>query len=200
MTLADNGEAVLSLALRGLEAKTLDPYLSGWRKRVVPNLGHVPARMITHGAVDRTVHGWIVDQCSRSTVKNSLAILVRVLEQAVRDGIIDRNPARIKGWQRQYRLAEDELDNPRTLALPDRASLVTLADAVVARSADRFAGWGDVVVFAACTAARIGEVSGAQARDINRASWTWTVRRQTTPGPRGLLDKGTKASAPEPCR
>ncbi len=50
--------------------------------------------MITNGAVDRAVHGWIADECSRSTVKNSIAILVRVMEQALRDGIIDRNPAR----------------------------------------------------------------------------------------------------------
>jgi hypothetical protein len=34
------------------------------------------------------VHGWIVDECGKTTVKNSLAILVRVMEQAVRDGII----------------------------------------------------------------------------------------------------------------
>ncbi|GID29915.1 hypothetical protein Abr02nite_48980 [Paractinoplanes brasiliensis] len=27
---------------------------------------------------------------------------------------------------------------------------------------------------------------------IDRATWTWTVRRQTTPGPGGLIDKGTK--------
>lgn len=90
MTLAEYGDAVMSLAVRGLEAKTLDPYLAGWRKRVVPALGHLPVRMITNGAVDRVVHAWIADECSRSTVKNSLAMLVRVMEQAVRDGIIDR--------------------------------------------------------------------------------------------------------------
>jgi len=28
-------------------------------------------------------------------VKNSLAVLVRVMEQAVRDGIVDRNPAHV---------------------------------------------------------------------------------------------------------
>jgi hypothetical protein len=33
MTLAAYGEAVMSLALRGLELKTLDPYLAGWRRR-----------------------------------------------------------------------------------------------------------------------------------------------------------------------
>ena len=39
MTLAEHGDAVMSLAVRGLEAKTLDPCLAGWRTRVVPALG-----------------------------------------------------------------------------------------------------------------------------------------------------------------
>jgi hypothetical protein len=47
MTLAEYGDAALTLALRGLDAKTLDPYMAGWRKRVVPSLGHLPIRMIT---------------------------------------------------------------------------------------------------------------------------------------------------------
>jgi integrase len=192
MTLAIYGDSVMPLALRGLEGKTLDPYLAGWRKRVVPALGHLPLRMITNGAVDRAVHGWIAEQCSRSTVKNSLAVLVRVMEQAVRDGIMDRNPARVIGWQRDYQRAEDELDDPRALALPDWRALHDLAAALVARSADHFDGWGDVVIFAACTAARIGEVSGIRCADIDRDAWTWTVRRQTTPNPGGLIDKGTK--------
>jgi integrase len=192
MKLADYGTANMTLALRGLEAKTLDPYLSGWHKRVVPTLGHLPVRMITNGAVDRVVHGWIADECSRSTVKNSLAVLVRVMEQVLRDGIIDRNPARITGWQREYQQAEDELDDPRALALPDWPALATLAEALVARSADHFQGWGHVVIFAACTAARIGEVSGVRVGDLDTSSWTWTVRRQTTPAPGGVIDKGTK--------
>jgi integrase len=192
MTLAIYGDSVMPLALRGLEGKTLDPYLAGWRKRVVPALGHLPLRMITNGAVDRVVHGWIAEECSRSTVKNSLAVLIRIMEQAVRDGILDRNPARVIGWQRDYQRAEDELDDPRSLALPDWQALCDLAAALVARSADHFEGWGDVVIFAACTAARIGEVSGIRCADIDRDAWTWTVRRQTTPSPGGLIDKGTK--------
>jgi integrase len=35
-------------------------------------------------------------------------------------------------------------------------------------------------------------VSGVRAGDIDRDSWTWTVRRQTTPSPGGVVDKGTK--------
>ncbi|GAA2282364.1 hypothetical protein GCM10010149_28800 [Nonomuraea roseoviolacea subsp. roseoviolacea] len=191
-TLAEYGESIMKLAVRGLEAKTLDPYLAGWHKRIVPALGHLPVRMITYGAVDRVVCGWIADGCSRSTVKNSLAMLVRIMEQAVRDGIIERNPARVTGWQREYRLAEDELDDPRALALPDWAALLRLAAALVSRSAGEYAGWGDVGIFTAATAARIGETSGVRVGDIDTRTWTWTVRRQTTPGPGGLIDKGTK--------
>ncbi|MFF7361931.1 tyrosine-type recombinase/integrase [Streptomyces sp. NPDC008125] len=34
--------------------------------------------MITNGVVDRTVQNWIADELSRSTVKNTIAVLVRV--------------------------------------------------------------------------------------------------------------------------
>ncbi|SDG81599.1 Site-specific recombinase XerD [Pseudonocardia oroxyli] len=191
-SLADYGEAVMDLALRGLEAKTTVPYRAGWKLRVVPSLGHIPPPMITTGVVDRAARNWIAEGVGRSSVKNSLAVLVRVMEQALRDGLVDRNPARITGWQREYRLAEDELDDPRSLALPDWETLQHLATALVARSARRYAGWGDIVEFAGATAARIGEVSGCRATDIDTRSWLWTVRRQTTPGPGGLIDKGTK--------
>ncbi|WP_329173333.1 tyrosine-type recombinase/integrase [Streptomyces sp. NBC_01477] len=191
-TLAEYGTAHMTLALRGLEPKTTDPYLAGWRLRVVPALGHLPVTMVTNGAVDRTTYAWIADGEGRSTVKNTLAVLVRVMEQAVRDGLITANPARIKGWQRQYQLAEDELDDPRSLALRDWAALQDLAAALVARSADQYPGWGDAVTFAASTAARIGEVSGARVKDIDLTNWIWTLRRQTTPSPGGLADKNTK--------
>lgn len=62
----------------------------------------------------------------------------------------------------------------------------------VPAGAGRRAGWGDVTIFAACTAARIGQVSGVRVADIDTGRWLWTVRRQTTPSPGGLGDKGTK--------
>lgn len=192
MKLGEYGDTNMDLALRGLELKSLDPYLAGWRARVVPALGHLPVRMITNGVIDRAVQNWIADEHSRSTVKNTIAVLVRVMEQAVRDGIIKVNPARVTGWQKLYKQAEDELLDPRALALPNWETLVQLADALVAASHDQYRGWGDVVLFAASTAARIGEVSGCRVGDIDTTRWIWTVRRQTTPAPGGLTDKGTK--------
>lgn len=126
-------------------------------------------------------------------------MLVRVMEQAVRDGIIDRNPARITGWQRDYQRSEDELDDPRSLALPSWNSLVQLADALSARSADKYGVRGEVVIFAACTAARIGEVSGCRVGDIDTDAWTWRVRRQTTQSP-GAVDRERPHSGAGPDR
>jgi hypothetical protein len=92
--------------------------LVGEHVTVVGGAGVNAREDVTNGAVDRGVHGGIADERSRSTIKNSPAILVRIMEQAVRDGIIDRNPARVTEWQREFQRAEDELDDPRSLAVP----------------------------------------------------------------------------------
>ncbi|MFE6282249.1 hypothetical protein [Streptomyces sp. NPDC057877] len=67
MKLAEHGDANRELALRGLEAKTLDPDLAGWRTRVVPALGHLAVRMITNGVVDRADSPGSPTPGSRST-------------------------------------------------------------------------------------------------------------------------------------
>ncbi|MCL3998562.1 hypothetical protein [Streptomyces lavenduligriseus] len=65
MTLAECDEANMDLALRGVEPKKLNPYLAGWRKRVVPALGHLAVRLIINGVVDRSVQNRIADEPSR---------------------------------------------------------------------------------------------------------------------------------------
>ncbi|MCK7621746.1 integrase [Streptomyces sp. RS10V-4] len=188
MSLAEYGECRWTAAMRGLEPLTMCPYEAGWRLRVLPSLGHVPVHGMTRRAVNRALHGWIADECGLSTVKNSLAVLVRVLEQAVRDGLLDANPARIVGWQREYQRAQHERTAPRSLALPGPAALDRLAAGLVRRSADGYEGWGDIVRFAAWTAARFSEVSALRAQDIDPVSWTWQVCRHTVSVPGGLSD------------
>ncbi|WP_329499146.1 hypothetical protein [Kitasatospora herbaricolor] len=153
--------------LTGLETTTHAPYLAGWHLRIEPELGRLPLRLITTALITAAVFGWIADGCSRSTIKNTLAMLSRIFEQAIADGILEQNPAHITGWQREYQQVEDELRDPRSLALRDWDALTELADALVAASYNRYRGWGDVVVHSACTATRIGEVSGVRARDID---------------------------------
>ncbi|MCX4096670.1 hypothetical protein [Nocardia sp. alder85J] len=69
VTLTDYGTSHMDLALRGLEAKTLDPYMSGWRLRVVPTLGHLEVVALTAGLIDRAVVQWIEDGGKPSTIK-----------------------------------------------------------------------------------------------------------------------------------
>ncbi|MGY3339938.1 hypothetical protein ACVW0K_006037 [Streptomyces filamentosus] len=172
MPLADYGNANMELALCGLELKTLDPYLAGWRLRVVPTPGHLPVRMITNGAVDRTAYRWIADEYSRSTVKNTIAVLVRVMEQAVRDGLIKVNPARVSGWQRQYQQVEDELNDPRALSLPDWETLQTLTKRPVAQ---RLLAAGDSPDARVFFGPRGGRISTAVLRDATH--WDDVVTR-----------------------
>jgi hypothetical protein len=156
---------------------------------------------------------------------NSRSVGIETLQQATRDdydrwlttalaagGCV--RPVRLRGTVRDVDIVSGEvLDGLDTEDLPDKAIYVLCGDrrasvfppcaetyradtyALVARSAGHFAGWGEVVIFAACTAARIGEVSGVRGADIDRDTWTWTARRQTTPGPGGVIDKGTKGRA-----
>ncbi|WP_354642937.1 hypothetical protein [Kitasatospora camelliae] len=138
MPLDDYVNLRLSAILAGLETTTHVPYLAGWHLRIEPELGHLPLRLITTSLITAAVRGWIADGCSRSTIKNTLAMLSRTFEQAIVDGILDRNPAHITGWQHQFQRAEDELRDPRTLALRGWDALIELADALVEASYNRY--------------------------------------------------------------
>lgn len=192
MSLATYGELRWPAAMHGLETLTMSPYQAGWRLRVVPSIGHVPVRKVTRRVVNRALHCWIADECGLSTVKNSLAVLVRVLEQAVRDGALDANPARVAGWQQEYQHAQRERTTPRALALPDVRALDRLAASLVQRSSDGYQGWGDAVRFAAWTGTRFSEVSGLRAQDIDVSTWTWHVQRFTVSEPDGLGDRACR--------
>lgn len=154
-------------------------------------LGHLPVTMISAGLVDRAIDEWETAH-SRSTVKNTVAALVLVLDEAVRDGIIARNPARDRARRRTVGRGtlRREPHSPRELALPDVATLEQLAERVV--GAGRHQAYGDVVTILATTALRISEVSGLEVGDVDLARGLLHVRRQTYPGRGGLVTKQTK--------
>jgi hypothetical protein len=69
---------------RGIDpTSTLDPYSAGLRRRVLPALGHLPVSMMSAGLIDRAIDQWEAAY-GRSTVKNTIAALVLVLDEAVR--------------------------------------------------------------------------------------------------------------------
>jgi hypothetical protein len=62
--------------------------------------------MITAGLVDRAIDDW-ENSLSRSTVKNTVAVLVLVLDEAMRDGLIQRNPAKDRARRRSAGRSHD---------------------------------------------------------------------------------------------
>ncbi|QNA93010.1 site-specific integrase [Microbacterium sp. Se5.02b] len=176
---------------RGLDpTSTVDGYKLGLRLRVLPALGHLPLSQITAGMIDRTIDQWETLH-SASTIKNTIAPLVRVLDEAVRDDLLPSNPARNRSrrslGKSALNLKENEL-SPRVHALKDLAELTALAD----RCGEVHQSYSDFVMLCALLAARGSEISGLQVGDIDWDQRIVTVRRQTYPGAGGLVTKQTK--------
>ena len=172
-------------------SSTFDPYSAGLRLRVLPDLGHLAVGMLTAGLIDRAIDRW-EKAYSVSTVKNTVAALVLVLDEAVRDGLLPRNPAKDRARRSRVGHARAHRDgsDPRDLALPDVATLNALVVEVVARG--RHQCWGDMVTLLATTAMRISEVSGLVVGDVDLDAGLMHVGRQTYPGRGGLITKTTK--------
>ena len=170
---------------------TYDPYSAGQRLRVLPRLGHLPVGMITAGLIDRAIDDW-ERLHGRSTVKNTVAVLVLVLDEAVRDGLLIRNPARDRARRRTLgrQTAVDDRDSPRDWALPDVDTLNRLVKGV--NAAGGHDAYGDTVTILATTALRISEVAGLCVGDVDLQGGLIHVARQTYPGRGGLVTKSTK--------
>ena len=153
---------------RGIDpTSTLDPYSAGLRKRVLPALGHLPVSMMSAGLIDRAIDQWEAAY-GRSTVKNTIAALVLVLDEAVRDGLLVRNPAKDRARRRvvgRSALPMAAPESPRDFALPDVRTLSRLVEEAVQRGGHQ--AWGDCVMILATTALRISEVAGLQVGDVD---------------------------------
>lgn len=189
--LADYVDMIGDRWARGLDpTSTLDGYKVGLRLRVLPALGHLPISEISAGMIDRTIDEW-EQHHSASTLKNTIAPLVRVFDEALRDELIAANPARQRSRRSFGKSALTVTENdtsPRAHALPDLAALTKLANACgrVHQS------YSDFVMLCALLASRGSEVAGLQVGDVDWEQRIVTIRRQTFPGVGGLVTKQTK--------
>lgn len=176
---------------RGLDpTSTADGYKVGLRLRVLPALGHLPLSQITAGMIDRTIDEW-EKRHSASTIKNTIAPLVRILDEAVRDDLIPSNPGRQRSRRSLGKSAlsvAEEDTSPRTHALKDLGTLTLLADTC----GKVHQSYSDFVMLCALLAARGSEVAGLQVGDVDWDQRVVTIRRQTFPGSGGLVTKQTK--------
>lgn len=171
--------------LRGVDlTSTAAGYRVGLRLRLVPAFGHLPIRRISTGIVDRTIDRW-EESCSSSTIKQSVASLTRILDEAVRDELIDRIPARARA-RRTHPAASGSMT--RKQVLPDLAALFTLADAC----GQVHLSYRDHVLLCALLAARGSEVAGLRVGDIDWNHGVVLIERQCYPGNGGLCMKPPK--------
>lgn len=193
MTLTEFVTSIGDRWARGLDpTSTGETYGFGLKLRVLPALGHLPVTQITAGIVDRTIDEW-EQRYGASTIKNSIAPLVRVLDEAVRDGLLTINPARNRAKRslnrNAFRTQSAEQASPRAHAIPDMKTLNKLAKAC--GRVDQ--SYSDFVMLAALLAARSSEVSGLQVGDVRFEKNLVVIARQIFPGKGGLVTKPTKS-------
>lgn len=148
--------------LRGVDmTSTAAGYRAGLRLRVLPVLGRLPVRRITAGIVDRTIDSWERTH-SPSTIKNTIAALTRVLNEAVRDELISRNPMHDRASRRSHPKTHIQHANP----VPGPADVERIAKACAAV----YQSYSDHILLSAFLAARSSEVAGLVVGDVDWAN------------------------------
>ncbi|WP_434063538.1 tyrosine-type recombinase/integrase [Paramicrobacterium fandaimingii] len=184
ITLSDYAHSIGDRFLRGVDpTSTAAGYRAGLRLRVLPALGHIRLREVMTGLVDRAIDSWETAH-SRSTLKNTIAALTRVFDEAVRDDLITRNPVRDRA-DRRYS-ANTELRHAKLILGPSDVARIAGACAEIHTS------YGDHVMLSAFLAARSSEVGGLVVGDVDWESKMVTIERQCFPGAGGLSIKPPK--------
>jgi integrase len=184
ITLSDYVDLVGERYLRGIDmTSTAAVYQAGLRLRVLPSLGHIHLRSITAGIVDRTIDYWELTH-SASTLKNTIAVLTRLLDEAVRDEVIVRNPARDRASRRCHAKGHLQHVNP----VPGPADIERIGKACAAIHQN----YCDHVMLSAFLAARTSEVAGLRVGDVDWTNRVVTIERQYFPGNGGLCIKPPK--------
>lgn len=184
ITISAYAEPIEDRWLRGVDlTSTAGGYRSGLRLRLIPALGYLPIHRISTGIIDRTIDAW-EEAHALSTIKQSVAALTRILDEAVRDEVIERNPARSRARRRHIEINP----GPEHQTIPDLTSLLALAQACK----QVHISYHDHVLLCALLAARGSEVAGLRVEGIDWNQRVVTIERQCYPGSGGLCTKPPK--------
>jgi integrase len=144
-----------------LRPKTREVYRGLMERHVLPSLGARPLEQIAPADVKRLLAG-LADR--PATAHAVYRVLRRVLQVAVDEGRLVRNPAA----RLQLRRPE-----PRAVRVLEPAELLALADAVEPR-------WRSAVLLMGLAGLRVGELAGLQVRDYDPLHGTLRIERAAT--------------------
>jgi integrase len=148
----------------GLRPKTLQLYRYLLRRHLVPGLGGMAVAEIREPQVRRWRKGLLDAEVSEVTVAKAYRLLKAIMNTAVDDGLIRRNPCRIKG-------ASQETSPERPVLTV--AQVYALADAIDPQ-------YRTLVLLATFGSLRWGELAALRRKDIDLSARTIRVERQLT--------------------
>jgi integrase len=163
----------------GLRPKTLQLYRYLLRRHLVPGLGGMAVAEIREPQVRRWRKGLLDANVSEVTVAKAYRLLKAIMNTAVDDGLIRRNPCRIKG-------ASQETSPERPVLIV--AQVYALADAIDPQ-------YRTLVLLATFGSLRWGELAALRRKDIDLSAGTIRVERQLTEITGQGLTFGTPKSA-----
>ncbi|GAA5010482.1 site-specific integrase [Kitasatospora paranensis] len=146
---------------RGLADRTLERYEGVLRLYIKPAFGAGPVADLTSARVRSWRSGLLDEDVGSATVAKSYRVLRAILYTAVDDGLITRNPCRIKGAA-----DEDSAERP-VLTVPE---VYAVAEAIDPR-------YRALVLMAAFSTLRFGEFAALQRRDVDLEKGIIRVRR-----------------------
>ncbi|MFJ4984388.1 tyrosine-type recombinase/integrase [Streptomyces sp. NPDC088732] len=171
--------AVVWLNDRKMAARTRERHESVVRLHLLPTFGDRPLASITTAQV-RAWRTACLTRTGEPTVVKAYQVLRAILNTAVDDELIRRNPCRVKG--------ADRYDVPERPVLTV-AEVYAVADAMGPR-------YRLLVLLAAFTGLRFGELASLRRRDVDTAKAVLMVRRSQAEMQTGaLFDKAPKSDA-----
>ncbi len=201
--LKDYYESVKSHAFAGASARTQKVYESAFRRRVLPTLGNLPITSIKKSVVKKfweemaTTPIWTAVRFpdgttgykpsptlpSASTLKDALTALSKVMECAIEDEYLSRNPT--YGIKPHTRGQAPQTATARALSLEE---LETLLESITEGP------YRDFLTALAYTGCRFGEIAELRSGDVELTERRIHITRAITPNANGVLEVGTPKS------
>jgi integrase len=161
-----------------LRPKTVTLYRYLLRAHIAPHFDGKTVAEIKEGGIRRWRKKLLDSDVSAVTTAKAYRLLKAILNTAVDDGIIKRNPCRIKGAGLEKSPERPVLTIPQVFAL---------ADAVQPQ-------YSALVLLGTFASLRWGELAALQRKDIDLANATISVNRQLTEVPGGGFEFGAPKS------
>jgi integrase len=133
-------------------------------KHLLPALGHLTLNKIRHSLLQDLVNSWVTDGLAPNTIRNHAQVLAAILERAVKDDVLRKNPA--KGLE----LPKIHRTEPRALTPDECLELIEAAGETYAPILEIFLATG----------CRWSELAEMNVEDFNPKDHSLQVRKSKT--------------------